>query len=29
MISELKINIMITDLVQSLIIVNLDKNNCG
>lgn len=28
MISELKINIMITDLVQSLIIVNLDKNNC-
>lgn len=29
MIAELKINIMITDLVQSLIIVNLDKNNCG
>lgn len=29
MISELKINIMITDLVQSLIIVYLDKNNCG
>lgn len=28
MIAELKINIMITDLVQSLIIVNLDKNNC-